>query len=185
MPYHTVLRGFKVPISVLDAFLSANGVGETSGYPPFDSSDPASDLLRAKTGHPKTRLFIPHKKAYNNAAFAYVAYDWVMVFAQREIRLGEELSDEAPESFSRLRQDIMSFAAGAGQEVPADDGMAGGLFVVITEERSFIPPELRQREKTPVTCDQCNETFADWHLRQTHRMDVHGSIEGLNPLPDA
>lgn len=37
-----------------------------------------------------------------------------------------------------------------------------------------------------IKCDQCNMTFEDgrWNERQLHRQEVHGSREGLNPLPE-
>lgn len=85
MPFFTILRGFKVPIPVLDAFLVANGLDETFGLAPFETRDPVSDFLRAKTGHPKTRLIIPYRRSYSHSDFGYIACAWIMTFAQRGI----------------------------------------------------------------------------------------------------
>ena len=80
MPFFTMLRGFQVPISILDAFLVANGLDETFGDPPMDYKDPVSDFLREKTGHSKTPFFIPYKMGFNNSELGYIAYDRVMTF---------------------------------------------------------------------------------------------------------
>jgi hypothetical protein len=62
----TVLRGFKVPLPVLNAFLLANNIDESerlcSGTPPFyDKVDEVTTLLRNKVDSEDTkiRIFIP------------------------------------------------------------------------------------------------------------------------------
>jgi hypothetical protein len=48
----TIIRGFKVSVAVLDAFLAANNVDKTYGAPPFyegyPDKDPISKLLFSK-----------------------------------------------------------------------------------------------------------------------------------------
>ena len=144
MTQYTILRGFQVPIPVLDAFLVANGLDETYGTPPLDYKDPASDLLREKTGHSKARLIIPARMHYSPADFGYIAYDWVMTFAQRQLHLDKELLDEAPAGFAELRNEIMGFAEEAG--VSMEPGDQTGLFAIITDERGYAPEEIIDRD---------------------------------------
>lgn len=146
----TILRGFRVPVAALDRFLQANGLMPTFGDPPssLDSqTDPASMLLRTKLGDDhgdsKTRLFIPFKKGRKRSDVAYIAYDWVMVFAQRQVNLGEELLDRPPPRFAELRDDMLQFADREGQQKVED---LSALFVVITDEECFpfVEPYLRK-----------------------------------------
>ena len=65
MSVTTVLRGFKVPLPVLNAFLLANNINESemlcAGIPPFyDEVDEVTTLLRNKvgSGDTKTRVFL-------------------------------------------------------------------------------------------------------------------------------
>jgi hypothetical protein len=71
-----ILRGFKVPIAILDHFLESNGVRQTYGSPPIydrlpfpgskdrSTLDPQSAFLRTKLpDHDNaTRFFIPHRQ---------------------------------------------------------------------------------------------------------------------------
>ncbi len=82
----TILRGFRVPGAALDRFLQENGLMPTFGDPPLYSQvDPASKLIRTKLGDDKddskTRLFIPFRKGRKPSHLAYIAYDWITVFA--------------------------------------------------------------------------------------------------------
>lgn len=68
----TMLRGFKVPLKVLDAFLTDNGIPEEHealcmGALPFfrDDSDKVTALLRYIAGDTKTRLFVPFWESFN------------------------------------------------------------------------------------------------------------------------
>jgi hypothetical protein len=145
----TILRGFKVPVPVLDLFLRANGVMETWGSPPFydrDLDEP-SKLLRAKmgTGNTKTRLFIPYRMGQQRSTFAYIAYDWVMVFAQRKINLAKELPDRAPPGFEELRKEIMGFAS-EGLQASGQEEDLTGLFVIITDEQDYVFTEPYMRK---------------------------------------
>lgn len=80
MSVTTVLRGFKVLLPVLDAFLLANSIWETetlcAGIPPSYKEDPdsVSTLLRSKVGagDTKTRVFIPYRMGLDAAECAYV-----------------------------------------------------------------------------------------------------------------
>jgi len=148
-----VIRGFRVPVAILDRFLVANGLTETDGYAPFYHGDlnDASKLLRAKLGGSsssssssddnKTRLFIPYRTSRHHSPFAYVAYDWLFVHAQRKLHLPEELPNTVPASFAALRDEIMGFAGGAEAQASTgpgdDDEDLAGLFVIITDEQSF------------------------------------------------
>lgn len=117
-----IIRGFRVPVAVLDRFLVANGLTESEDYAPFyhGDLDDASKLLRAKVGgsssssssdNNKTRLFIPYRTSRHHSPFAYVAYDWLFVHAQRKLHLPEELPNTVPGGFAALRDEILGFAA--------------------------------------------------------------------------
>lgn len=99
----TVLRGFKVPLPALDAFLLANNINESevlcSGFPPFcdEDDDQVTTLLRNKLGNgdAKTRVFVPARMSYKRATSGYIAYDWKVVFAQRRFDAGD-LAEHPP-----------------------------------------------------------------------------------------
>ena len=147
MTQYTLLRGFPVPIPVLDAFLVANGLDETYGTPPLDDEDPASDLLRQKTGgHSKTRLFIPNRLHYSHADFGFIAYDWVMTFSHRRVHLDKELLDEPPAGFAALRDEIFGFAQEAGVSLEPGDADVTGFFAIVTDERWYLAQEIIDRE---------------------------------------
>jgi len=71
----TILRGFKIPVAVLDRFLEANGVKPTFGYAPIydllplpgadrPALDPGSAFLHSRVGGAdnQTRIFIPNRQ---------------------------------------------------------------------------------------------------------------------------
>jgi hypothetical protein len=147
----TVFRGFKVPIAILDRFLGANGVEPTDGYPPFhhrNELDAGSKFLREKlqatAGDTKTQIFIPQFWGELGSTYVYVAYAWVMVYAQRKLELEDELPNQVPAGFVELRREILGYANGGdletlqvrrreeGVENPATD-----LFVLVAEERPY------------------------------------------------
>lgn len=87
----TLLRGFKVFIPLLDAFLALNCVPETSGTPPFyyyyPDLDSISKLLCSKIAEiaaegtaavdkNRWRVVIPSRAPHNSSRVAYVAYAW-------------------------------------------------------------------------------------------------------------
>ncbi|KAH7144343.1 hypothetical protein B0J13DRAFT_595814 [Dactylonectria estremocensis] len=204
----TMLRGFKISVTALDAFLQANGVDETYGTPPMlrkhPDDDPISALLYTKitaasgTGSKHGfRVLIPSREGHNASTVAYVAYSWITIYAHRELRLGEDLSSEVPTGFEELRKEILSYCDGVTNTGIVDEGRMGLFAVHIHEYRGlYNPPELVERYKSPQYCDQCDAIFNDpqssekwsqgaWIMRQDHRAEVHGSIEGRNPLPEA
>ncbi|KAG8162746.1 hypothetical protein KVR01_007224 [Diaporthe batatas] len=118
----TVLRGFKVPFPVLDAFLLANNINESellcSGIPPFydEDNDQVTTLLRNKvgSGDTKTRIFVAARMGYRNAVSCYIAYDWKTVFAQRRFD-DVDLARHPPVGFEELRKEVLSYVtAGDG-----------------------------------------------------------------------
>ncbi|CAN8099021.1 unnamed protein product [Discula destructiva] len=201
----TLLRGFKVSVPLLDAFLAANCVPETFGTPPFHrdhpDNDPVSKLLHSRiaesggTADKKHfRVVIPSRAPYNASKVAYVTYSWATVYAHRELNLEKDLPVEMPEGFEELRRDILSYGSGVNgihdsYKIP-DEGKLG-VFMVYTFEigGGFTPSELLDRKKTRQSCDQCNAIFVDPHhafgTRQKHRILAHGVHEGTNPLPNA
>lgn len=145
-----VLRGFKVPLPVLNTFLLANNIDESerlcSGIPSFyDEVDEVTTLLRNKvgSGDTKTRVFVPSRMSFHRASEAYIAYDWIVVFAQRRLGPGD-LADTPPPGFEELRREVLSHADGV--ESLADDARyQNAVHVVITDEQVYIPPELLER----------------------------------------
>lgn len=152
MSVTTVLRGFKVPLPVLNTFLLANNINESKmlclGIPPFyDEVDRLTRLLRNKAGNgdTKTRVFVSSRTSmgYYLASSAYIAYDWTMVFAQRRFSPGD-LADVPPPGFEELRREILSYADGA-ESLADDKRYQNAVYVVITDERTYIPLELAER----------------------------------------
>ncbi|KAK3937998.1 hypothetical protein QBC46DRAFT_441738 [Diplogelasinospora grovesii] len=205
----TILRGFKVPIAVLDRFLKSNGVEETWGFPPSllpipgsngSPMDPQSAFLRAKLAaagdtNSLARIFVPHRQGQARSTHAYVAYTYVMVFGQRKINLAADLPDRAPPGFAELRREILGFAEEGepGEEALLQvAGMQGGegedpaslLFVVLTDEREFPLARPFMRE-SDLHCDHCAAVFEDWINLQYHRRDTHGvEMTGFTFLPN-
>lgn len=149
MSVTTVLRGFKVPLRVLDAFLLANSIDESemlcAGIPPFyDKVDEVTTLLRNKVGggDTKTRVFVPYRMSFDRASTAYIAYDWTFVFAQRRVD-SQALAETSPPGFEELREEVLSHLD-ADADPDADDAYQNALWVVITDERANIPDALRQ-----------------------------------------
>lgn len=148
MPAVTVLRGFQVSVSTLDAFLVANGVSETDGIPPYyphhPHADRVSNLLFSKMGDSgdknNYRLIIPQRVGYSSADTAYITHSWFMVYAQRELR-DDDLPSEAPPFFHALRDEVLSFSQTPNNQI---DGRMG-LYIVFTEENNFKPEEMLQR----------------------------------------
>lgn len=150
MVYITMLRGLKVPLHILDAFLAANGIPEEhgrlcAGSPPRykNDSDKVTTLLRQKTGeHTKTRIFMPYKQSMDLSSNAYIAYDWFSVYVQRKVK-SDEPSQTPPAGFEALRKDILSY--GNGELI--DEDFQTDLYIVVTDEQSYVAPELAERHK--------------------------------------
>lgn len=150
----TLLRGLKVFVSTLDAFLAANGVDETYGAPSFTEDhlekDAISALLHAKLGadadpQRMARVIIPQRKDMNRSSVAYVAYTWVMVFAHRQIKLDADLPADPPATFETLCREILEFSHGDAESVSGEGTV--GLFLVSTDEGKYVPEVLRIRKK--------------------------------------
>lgn len=151
----TLLRGLKVSVSTLDAFLAANGVDETYGAPPFTHDHPDKDaisvLLHAKLGpdaDPRrmARVVIPQRRSLNRSTVAYVAYTWVMAYAHRQIQLDADLPAEPPAAFEALCKEILGFAQNDGASAGAVVGEGSvGLFLVTTDEGNYVPEVMRKR----------------------------------------
>lgn len=149
-----VLRGFKVPVAVLDRFLEANGIQATFGYPPFyhrPNLDAGSQFLRTKLGatggDAKIRIFIPQKEGHEQSTYAYVAYAWVMVHAQRKLELGADLPETSPPGFGELRAEVMGYANAqedknllwaAGIQEKGGEDLAAALYVIVGDDAWFL-----------------------------------------------
>ncbi|KAG7284955.1 hypothetical protein NEMBOFW57_009571 [Staphylotrichum longicolle] len=107
----TLLRGFNVPIVVLDRFLVAHGVEETYGIAPrlepgplAPPLDPQSAFLRARlatagTASPSSppspaldgvRLFIPNRRGQADPTYAYVSHAFIMAESELFVLLTED-----------------------------------------------------------------------------------------------
>lgn len=158
----TVLRGFKVNVSTLDAFLCANGVFDTHGTPPFfqdhPDKDPISILLFEKVQKLNShadklnfRVVLPSLQSHNNAAVAYVTYAWIPMSAHREVKLEDELPVTPPEGFEELRREIL--AHGKGSEDGGEEEGKMGLYVVYTYgiRGLYTPNEYLERQKVRIS----------------------------------
>lgn len=146
MPAITVLRGFKITVSTLDAFLVANNASATDGTPLHypHHLDQVSNLLFSKVGdsgdNNNYRVIIPQRVGYSPADTAYVTYSWFIVYAQRELR-NSDLPSEAPPGFESLRREVLSFSNTPNDQT---DGQMG-LYIVFIEEDNYTPEFIRQR----------------------------------------
>jgi hypothetical protein len=146
----TALRGFKIRTATLDKFLIAHGkpLGTNSAnVPPFydyddngNATDEISAVLRASCGVATVLLIMPSIEGHSPSSWAYIAYSYTHIYAQRHITPQDPL-EQKPQGFKELRQDILKYSSSSED----DEGLMG-LFVVITEARPGpTPPELRQR----------------------------------------
>jgi hypothetical protein len=80
------------------------------------------------------------------------------VYAQRETHLDEDLPDQVPAAFIRLKDEIMEFARDE-HFAGTDKGKFGklGLFMVFNQSVSWLPAELEARSQ--VTASQLALTF--------------------------
>ncbi|KAG8156357.1 hypothetical protein KVR01_013809 [Diaporthe batatas] len=178
----TVLRGLKVRVSTMDAFLRANGKAHgTDGtlfVPFYDSETPdeITALLREKAGSNDMLYVVPSIESHDRSTHVYVAYSYAHVYAQRCVT-ADDPTERIPGEFEKLQEEILKFGAG-------DEEGRVGLFVVYTDQPGPDPPELAERRKTPIHCGMCDETYDYWTKRQWHRKQVHGLDEPLNGLPE-
>ncbi|KAH8779759.1 hypothetical protein F5883DRAFT_689331 [Diaporthe sp. PMI_573] len=143
----TALRGFKIRTATLDKFLIAHGkpLGTNSGnIPPFydyddngNTTDEISAVLRASSGLATVLLVMPFVEGHDPSSWAYVAYSYAHIYAQRHIT-PQDPSEQMPQGFQELRQDVLKYSSSS-----EDDKGLMGLFVVITEARPGLTlPEL-------------------------------------------
>ncbi|KAK4139050.1 uncharacterized protein C8A04DRAFT_16209 [Dichotomopilus funicola] len=205
MPITTVLRGFKIPIPVLDRFLESNGVYPTEGIPPIydrvlarpdpniPTIDPFVALIRSKLTsfspeaaasfhNQNAHVFIAEHGGLPRAKHAYVAYAYLMVFAQRQLDLARDLPEQAPPGWRELREEMMGFATAEDEGLMNSPGVqatverqdsATGLFVVSTEERDFPETEHSFRDSDR-KCNVCGDDLGGWFNLQGHKKQVHG-----------
>lgn len=157
----TLLRGFKVSVAVLDAFLAANGVDETFGTPPFykdhPDHDPISRLLADKVSaasattdavdKTRFRVLIPAAEGHSPSAVAYVAHAWATVYAHREIDLDRDLPAGAPPGFAQLRDEVLAFVPRVDPAARIPDEGKLGLYLVHTFDSrgTYLPQEFLDR----------------------------------------
>ncbi|KAH6848224.1 hypothetical protein B0I37DRAFT_446329 [Chaetomium sp. MPI-CAGE-AT-0009] len=206
----TLLRGFKVPIVVLDRFLASHGVQETEHSPPLlfrgrggmsaatQNVDPQSALLRARlaASNPDLdpasldalRLFVPHRRGQDPSAYGYVAHTFVMVFGQRCVDLAVELPEQAPPGFAALRREILGFATEDEQALLRVAGMQdpraeSKFFVVVTDGRELQLERPFVRE-SDLRCQKCAVEFETLPALHLHKSELHGVNIMSNPFPD-
>lgn len=148
-PAIAIIRGLKVRVPVLDRFLNANGVDKTYGHAPFYDVDPdkQSRLLRSKVGggDTRTRIFVPSKRSHDRTSFAYVAWAWEMVYAQKEILLDQQLPTNPPTGWAAVMDEILSFDRDIDSAWKAAGHGKTGLFIVVSAERPYFPLSFLQR----------------------------------------
>lgn len=148
----SILRGFKISVAVLDAFLAADHVDTTDGAPPFYSHHPDKDdvsaLLYAKivaaggtADKNKFRVMMPSREAFSDSMTAYVTYTWTTVFAHLELQLDEHLPAEVPWGFEELRQEMLSFYDAVSETNRiADEGKMGPVHRLHPRDSGLVPP---------------------------------------------
>ncbi|POS70301.1 hypothetical protein DHEL01_v211305 [Diaporthe helianthi] len=171
----TFLRGFKVPLPILNAFLLAHNINESellcTGIPPRYNkpNDKVTTLLRNKLGNRdnKTRVFVPLRTSFSLANSAYIAYDWKIAFAQR--RLGpEDFADTPSPEFEDLRKEILSYADTA-KPLADDARYQNAVYIVITEEQTYFPPEFKPQFPAAFTDHKCESQLQADLLRPSIR----------------
>ena len=84
-----MVKGFKVDVEVLDAFLDENGLWETFGTRPLpEQAEEITQLFKAKGVQGDVKVFVPHQIGYNNPNYMLVCFDWMLVYAIREFDSG-------------------------------------------------------------------------------------------------
>ncbi|KAK5659879.1 hypothetical protein OQA88_13342 [Cercophora sp. LCS_1] len=143
-----IIRGFKVSVAALDAFLAAHNVDETYGAPPFYADHPDGDKIsklffsKVSQHDPNAdknrfRVLIPWIRAMSGRPkTAYVAYTWAAVEAHREIRLDEDIPAAIPVGFEELRREILAYGRDVEEGI-VDEGKMGVYLVVTYEIRGY------------------------------------------------
>jgi hypothetical protein len=176
----TILRGFKIPIVILDRFLEANSVEATYGNPPFYARpelDAGSKFLREKVdaiaGQTRTRIFIPEKQREIQSTYAYIAYAWVPPYAQRQLDLLEDLPERAPPGFADLRNELLGYSNGGAEETlqinRSEEGQGdptAALFIVVSDERNY-PLRLYPRKVSASFIDRLPAGCLDYRIHRS------------------
>ncbi|ROV91881.1 hypothetical protein VMCG_09157 [Cytospora schulzeri] len=169
----TILRGFKVSVATLDAFLIITQAGGTADKKCF-------------------RVMIPSREGHDRSTVAYVTWSWATLYVHREIVLDYDLPGEIPAGFEELRREMLSYGEGIregeGGRLPAEDEGKIGLYIVYTHDiRGIYTPQAILARY--VYCDYYDAVFEEsntaFEERRLHLINFHGSELGLNPLPDA
>lgn len=162
----TILRGFKVPVPLLDRFFAANGALPTFNQAPsYDRGiestlhgpvDGQTALIRSRLGPDgqNTRIFMANRDHWDAATHAYIAYAFVNVFAQRGVDMEGELPGTLPGGVAALREEILGFVEAGeeglvevgGMEAGEGEDPAGRVFVVVSDRKvySWRGPFLRR-----------------------------------------
>ena len=83
--------------------------------PAFLCAKPASDLAgAADAANQNIHIFIPNRQSMAMYTHVCMSYAYVMLFAQRQIGIINELPDKSPPSFAELRREIPGFAEEGG-----------------------------------------------------------------------
>ncbi|KAK3899407.1 hypothetical protein C8A05DRAFT_46517 [Staphylotrichum tortipilum] len=140
----TLLRGFKIPVALLDRYLENNHVLPTFDHSPIYNPalwpgestpriDPGSAFLRSRLGPSgaDTLIFIPQREGAGMTLHAYVAFAYIMVFGQRRLQLPGDLADEPPEGWRWVWEE----GEEGEEEEEGEDPVR--MVVVVTNEREF------------------------------------------------
>lgn len=91
----------------------------------------------------------PQKMDHNGSNFAYVAWAWDMVCAQKEVPLDHQLPTDPPTEWEAVKNEILSFRHDTDSTWEAAGHGNTGLFIVISDERRYFPLSLQQRTCVP------------------------------------
>lgn len=99
-----VVKDFKVDVEIFDSFLRENGLWETFGTRLLpEAADDVSQLFRTKGVEGDIRVFIPHRLGYDNPKCLLVCFDWMLVFAIRELS-HDALTKPMPPGLNEIRE---------------------------------------------------------------------------------
>lgn len=82
---------------------------------------------------------------HNESNFAYVAWAWDMVCAQKEIPLDHQIPTDPPTGWETVKNEILSFRHDNDSTCEAAGHGKTGLFIVVSDERRYFPLSLQQR----------------------------------------
>jgi hypothetical protein len=161
----TILRGFKMPIAVLNAFLNSAAREdnvENSDRLVINPSENADleevseflsnrfHMCHSLEDYCPLRAFIPHRGDHDPPDHAYIAYASITAYAQRKIDLARELPDKPPAGFADFRREILSGSTIRHQPLLQVEGccrgwegevedLSAGLYVLVNEDQENPP----------------------------------------------